>query len=717
VKEDLTGLELVDHNADNISGGTFIMLQRQVLTYTVKVPEGTPGGTVFDISGQWWTDPSDKHLITPVNTTITTLGSTSTPSSVGRAMSSTTAEIGEVVTISVTPNEVSGFYAVREDLRGLELVYTTADNLADGTFVMLQANPFQYRVRIPQTAQPDQKFTITGQWWNDPNDKKSVLPVTTVITVMGTSSPSSTVVRSPSERLVTPGEAVTVTLSPENINGFYAVYEALGPLDLISHTADNFVNGTFIMLQANPFTYEIRVPTNATPGADLDISGQWWTNPAEKFEVEPSTTRLMVESGTSTVSIGHVQITEDASGFEIPVLVNGIAAPGLGEFDLSVMYDPSVVNLTGIGANPEGFNVIVNAQQGSIEVIGTDTSPNAGDFLLLTLKADAISNVASSTELALVVDTLSDAGGNDIRFRTSDGSVTITPGAVLSVAGIVVSEPAGHVLATIRLNKALPMNVTVRVATADGSARSPDDYSSVNELVTILAGQMQVIVTIPIVNDSFVEGDETFTVNLSDSIGANIDSVFGSAVVMIRDDDSADSNVSRTLDIVEVSPNGTTTVTLTPENVVGFYAVREILGDLEIVSHTADNFASGVFVLLQARPFSYTVRIPSDAVGGQQYSIRGEWWTDPLDKRPVTPPATISKVITIDHCGDQDNDGRVTVIDAIIDLQFIVGLTDPTPEQEYRGDVNGDGRFNVQDVVAILQSIVGLIRLPVPCIT
>ena len=74
-----------------------------------------------------------------------------------------------------------------------------------------------------------------------------------------------------------------------------------------------------------------------------------------------------------------------------------------------------------------------------------------------------------------------------------------------------------------------------------------------------------------------------------------------------------------------------------------------------------------------------------------------------------------SVVVVIGHCGDQDNDGRVTVIDAIIDLQFLTGLADPTPEQERRGDVNGDGEFNVFDLVAILRSIVGLNSLPVTC--
>ena len=714
-KENLDGLELVDHDADNLANGTFIMLQPNTLTYKVKVPDGTPGGTQFEITGQWWTDPSDKHPITPTNITITVIGSTSTTATVTRTPSSTQAEIGDVVVISVTPNEVSGFYAVREDLHGLELVGNTADNLADGTFIMLQANPFQYSVRIPNTAQPNHKFTITGQWWNDPSDKKTVLPATTEITVVGTTTPASMVVRSPVEKMVTPGENVTINVSPQNVSGFYAVKEAIGPLELLNHTADNFVDGTFIMLQAEPFSYEVHVPTSTTPGTELTISGQWWTDPSDKFEVKPPITRLIIEGGTSTVSIDNVVIPELSVGFEIPVRVSGIDPPGLGVFDLTIEYDPSALNLTGVGANPEGFGLTVNAQQGTIRVAGFDISPRSGDFLLMTLMADAVGNVTSSTDLALMVNELTDADGNDIPFTTQDGRATLIPGVVLSVADVAVSESAGNAHVVVRLNRTAPTDVSVRVSTTDGSAGSPADYTSVNQVITIPAGQTQATVAIQIVNDSLDENDETFTVILSNAVGAGIDPVAGSAVVTIRDDDGQVVEVVRTLDRLDVPPGGTLTVTLTPNNLGGFYAVKEEFDGLELVSHTADNYVSGVFVVIQARSFSYVLKVPADAPTRRQYPITGEWWTDPADKHAVVPAQSV--VVVIGHCGDQDNDGRVTVIDAIIDLQFLTGLADPTPEQDRRGDVNGDGEFNVFDLVAILRSIVGLNSLPVTCVT
>ena len=62
-------------------------------------------------------------------------------------------------------------------------------------------------------------------------------------------------------------------------------------------------------------------------------------------------------------------------------------------------------------------------------------------------------------------------------------------------------------------------------------------------------------------------------------------------------------------------------------------------------------------------------------------------------------------------CGDQDDDGRVTVLDAIIDLKIIVGKFEPTPTQMFLSDVVSDGEINVSDVILVLQHIVGVAEI------
>ena len=59
-------------------------------------------------------------------------------------------------------------------------------------------------------------------------------------------------------------------------------------------------------------------------------------------------------------------------------------------------------------------------------------------------------------------------------------------------------------------------------------------------------------------------------------------------------------------------------------------------------------------------------------------------------------------------CGDQNDDGAVDVLDAVTQMQLVVGLAQPTQVQTTLGDLNRDGAINVTDVVSTLQHIVGL---------
>ena len=59
-------------------------------------------------------------------------------------------------------------------------------------------------------------------------------------------------------------------------------------------------------------------------------------------------------------------------------------------------------------------------------------------------------------------------------------------------------------------------------------------------------------------------------------------------------------------------------------------------------------------------------------------------------------------------CGDMNGDELVNVFDAILDLQIIVGLVQPTSAHMILGDVVRDGQINVFDVILTLQHIVGL---------
>ena len=57
--------------------------------------------------------------------------------------------------------------------------------------------------------------------------------------------------------------------------------------------------------------------------------------------------------------------------------------------------------------------------------------------------------------------------------------------------------------------------VTVAYATSDGTATAGNDYTATSETLTIGAGDRTGTISVPVVNDTDEEEDETFTVALS----------------------------------------------------------------------------------------------------------------------------------------------------------------------------------------------------------
>jgi V8-like Glu-specific endopeptidase len=92
--------------------------------------------------------------------------------------------------------------------------------------------------------------------------------------------------------------------------------------------------------------------------------------------------------------------------------------------------------------------------------------------------------------------------------------------------------------------------------------------------------------------------------------------------------------------------------------------------------------------------------------------------TDVVAGNSAVPPQEIPAVggsdvvrILAGLCGDQNGDGKVNILDGIVNLQIIVGLIEPTELQQVLGDLNRNGRIDIGDVVLQLQAIVGLFKI------
>lgn len=147
--------------------------------------------------------------------------------------------------------------------------------------------------------------------------------------------------------------------------------------------------------------------------------------------------------------------------------------------------------------------------------------------------------VGEANETFAVV--LSDATNIAIGDGTGTGTITNDDPPVphVSVGDISVTEgnSAKNAVFTVNLTNAAKSTVSVKYATANGTAVAPSDFTAkAPTTLSFSAGQTSKTVAIPIKGDTVDEADESFQLSLSDA-SAGLDIVDGVAAGTIVDDD------------------------------------------------------------------------------------------------------------------------------------------------------------------------------------
>jgi hypothetical protein len=108
----------------------------------------------------------------------------------------------------------------------------------------------------------------------------------------------------------------------------------------------------------------------------------------------------------------------------------------------------------------------------------------------------------------------------------------------LSIADASVREAdkgTSSLVLTVTRSGDRDVRVTVQYRTVGGSASSKDDYSSASGTLTFEPGQTSRTIAVPIKGDRKREPNETFTVQLSNAVGATVTD--GVATATILNDD------------------------------------------------------------------------------------------------------------------------------------------------------------------------------------
>jgi hypothetical protein len=199
-----------------------------------------------------------------------------------------------------------------------------------------------------------------------------------------------------------------------------------------------------------------------------------------------------------------------------------------GDFDITFRYeniDWTTGNASG-GSNGLGGTPARAGYSAGNGVQYFELTQSGNEAALLAL--ESASNVGAAGTFVFAV-------------RNGVPTVGVTAGDASISEGSV--EDSHYVSIPVYLTEASTSTVTVDYATADGSALAGEDYVAGSGTLTFAPGVMQQNILVAVIADSIVEGNETFTVTLSDpSDGASI--LDASATGTILNDDVVTSSLS-----------------------------------------------------------------------------------------------------------------------------------------------------------------------------
>jgi hypothetical protein len=199
-----------------------------------------------------------------------------------------------------------------------------------------------------------------------------------------------------------------------------------------------------------------------------------------------------------------------------------------GDFDITFRYeniDWTTGNASGGSNGLGGTPARAGYSAGNgVEYFELTQSGNQGALLAL----ESASNVGAAGTYVFAVRN----GVPTVGVTAGDGSIDEGDGG----------EP-NHLSIPVFLTEASTSTVTVHYTTANGTALAGQDYVAQSGTLTFAPGVVQQNILVAVTGDATVEGDETFTVTLSDpSDGASI--IDGSATGTILNDDSNPASLS-----------------------------------------------------------------------------------------------------------------------------------------------------------------------------
>jgi hypothetical protein len=135
-----------------------------------------------------------------------------------------------------------------------------------------------------------------------------------------------------------------------------------------------------------------------------------------------------VKASTTTVTIGSISLNPNQNG-DIPIRVLDISSSfGLGSYDISIIYDPTVVEVTDVTGGDYPFNSVTeNILTGRVNIVYFiyESPGPTGSITIAHLKVKAIGTVGSQSNFDFINVLLYDSLGDEIPANSASGSINI----------------------------------------------------------------------------------------------------------------------------------------------------------------------------------------------------------------------------------------------------------------------------------------------------
>src|SRR4051795_5874841 len=266
------------------------------------------------------------------------------------------------------------------------------------------------------------------------------------------------------------------------------------------------------------------------------------------------------------------------------------APPELKVSDVTVLEGNSGTTFASFTINYGGSR----ARGGSVDYATADETATAGSDYTSTSGTVALPNggcKCTTVNVPIIGDNtvepnetfevnLSNPVGKGITDGQGIGTITNDDQPHATIDDPSVAENGGPLTFTVTLDGTSPTNAVMTYSSAAGTATAGNDYTSVNGTLTILAGQTQGTIDVPVLDDSTYEGDEDLTMNLVAVSGVVVDDAQGDGTIT---EDDAQPNITVD-DPSTAENNGPLTFTISLDNAAGV--------DVNVDYATSDNTAT-----------------------------------------------------------------------------------------------------------------------------